>query len=78
MENNKIVELDVRPILDGGVDPFNAIMEKLKEIDKSQTLLVINTFEPVPLLNILKTKGYKYTVERSEQGIVHTYLTVDE
>ena len=78
MENNNIVELDVRPILEGGVDPFNAIMEKLKEIDKSQTLLVINTFEPVPLLNILKTKGYKYTVERPEQGIVYTYLTVDE
>ncbi len=78
MENDNVVELDVRPILEGGVDPFNAIMEKLKEIDKSQTLLVINTFEPVPLLNILKTKGYKYTVERPEQGVVYTYLTSDD
>lgn len=78
MEHKNIVELDVRPILEGGVDPFNAIMEKLKEIDKTQTLLVINTFEPVPLLNILKTKGYKYTVERPEQGVVYTYLTSDD
>jgi uncharacterized protein (DUF2249 family) len=72
---SNIVELDVRPILDGGVDPFNAIMEKLKEINDDDTLLVINSFEPVPLLNLLKTKGYSYRVERPEQGVVYTYLT---
>ncbi len=74
MERKNIVEFDVRPILDGGVDPFKAIMAKLQEIDDSSTLLIINTFEPVPLLNILKTKGYEYEVERPENGIVHTFL----
>ena len=74
MERINVVDFDVRPILEGGVDPFEAIMGKLKEISDDQTLLIINTFEPVPLLNILKTKGYEYEVERPEDGVVHTYL----
>ena len=78
MVKENTVTLDVRPILESGVDPFNAIMAKLKEIDKSETLLVINTFEPIPLLNILKTKGYKYEVERPDEGVVYTYLSEEE
>ncbi len=74
MRKENIVELDVRPILAGGVDPFEAIMAELKKMDDSQTLLIINTFEPIPLLNILKKKGYDYQTERPENGLVHTYL----
>lgn len=76
MKKDKIVTLDVRPILDGGVDPFNAIMDELKKIDETtESLLIINTFEPIPLLNILKKKGYEYETVRPEDGLVHTYLT---
>ena len=76
MKKDKIITLDVRPILDGGVDPFNAIMDELKKIDEAnETLLIINTFEPIPLLNILKKKGYEYETERPEDGTVHTFLT---
>jgi len=74
MRKETIVELDVRPILEGGTDPFEAIMAKLKTMDESHTLLIINTFEPIPLLNILKKKGYAYETERPENGVVHTYL----
>jgi len=72
MEN--IVELDVRPILAGGVDPFEKIMETLKEMGDTQTLEIINTFEPVPLLNVLKGKGYDYKTERPDDGSIHTFL----
>ena len=72
---NNIVELDVRPILAGGVDPFEKIMETLKEIDDTDTLKIINTFEPVPLLNVLKSKGYEYKTERPVEGEVHTFLS---
>ncbi len=78
MENNKIVELDVRPILAGGVDPFEKIQETLKTLKSDESLLLINTFEPIPLLNILKTKGYNYRVERPSDQEVHTYLFKDE
>ncbi len=74
MRKENIIDLDVRPILAGGVDPFEAIMAKLKTINDSDTLRIINTFEPIPLLNILKKKGYDYQTERPEAGVVHTYL----
>lgn len=74
MRKETIIELDVRPILEAGTDPFEAIMAKLKTMDDSHTLKIINSFEPIPLLNILKKKGYAYETERPESGVVHTFL----
>ena len=74
MKKATIIDLDVRPILAGGTDPFEAIMAKLKTMNDDETLRIINTFEPIPLLNILKKKGYDYQTERPESGVVHTYL----
>ncbi len=74
MDKTNVVTLDVRPILAGGVDPFDEIMKTLKTMNDDQTLLIINTFEPIPILNILKKRGYEYETERPEAGVVHTYL----
>ncbi len=74
MRKEKIVELDVRPSLAKGIDPYNEIMNQLKKMNDDETLKIINTFEPIPLLNVLKSKGYVYETERPEQGIVWTYL----
>ncbi|MCK5776391.1 MAG: DUF2249 domain-containing protein, partial [Bacteroidales bacterium] len=74
MNNLETVILDVRPILEGGVDPFKEIMKTLGEMNDEQELLIINTFEPIPLLNILKDKGYNYETTRPEDGVVHTRL----
>ncbi|RLD84945.1 MAG: hypothetical protein DRJ02_11250 [Bacteroidetes bacterium] len=74
MRKETIEELDVRPILAGGTDPFDAIMAKLKTMHEKHTLKIINTFEPIPLLNILKKKGYVYVTERPEEGVVWTYM----
>ncbi len=75
MKKEKVVTLDVRPILETGTDPYHAIMDTLKTMNDDESLLIINTFEPVPLLNKLKTQGYEYEVVRSDDGTVHTYLT---
>lgn len=74
MNKLQTVTLDVRPILDGGVDPFKEIMKTLEGMNDEQDLLIINTFEPIPLLNILKDKGYKYETTRPHEGEVHTRL----
>ena len=73
MNNLETIILDVRPILEGGVDPFKEIMKTLGKMNDEQELLIINTFEPIPLLNILKDKGYNYETTRPE-GVVHTRL----
>ncbi len=75
MNKNKIVKLDVRPILETGTDPYHAIIDTLKAMEENETLLIINTFEPVPLLNKLSSQGYEYEVERPDSNTVYTYLS---
>jgi len=74
MSDLKQIRLDVRPILESGEDPFNKIMAQLKTMTAQEALLIINTFEPIPLLNILKDKGYSYNTTRPREGEVHTLL----
>ena len=67
--------IDVRLDLINGIDPFNSIMEKLSNIAPGETLLIINSFEPAPLIRILKGKGYKISVSGKQPNTVLTYIT---
>lgn len=49
--------LDVRDI-DG--EPFGDIMAALETLDASETLLLINSFEPVPLYDVLSDRGFEH------------------
>lgn len=77
MITDKIVELDVRPILASGKDPFMDIMEKVKGLDEDETLLIINTFEPVPLYSVLGKKGFGHKTV-NESGVFKIYFFRDE
>jgi uncharacterized protein (DUF2249 family)/TusA-related sulfurtransferase len=77
MENiqpGELTSFDVRQSIQSGNDPFQEIMKALEEMPKKNTLLLINTFEPVPLIKILSKKGYGHFVEERENGIIHTYF----
>jgi uncharacterized protein (DUF2249 family) len=50
-------KLDVREI-DG--EPFDNIMTALEELSSDESLLLINSFEPEPLYDVLEDRGYKY------------------
>ena len=50
-------ELDVRQI-DG--EPFGDIVAALAELPEDETLLLINSFEPVPLYDILEDRGFEH------------------
>lgn len=69
-----VVELDVRESISKGVDPFVLITEKLSAIPSGNVLLVINSFEPVPLIKIVEKRGSLTAVEVRE-GVVYTYIT---
>lgn len=66
ISQDKIVELDVRPILNSGRDPFLDIMNKVQELKDDQVLLLINFFEPVPLYTVLGKKGFEHYTEKEE------------
>lgn len=51
-------ELDVRPILRSGGEPFTAIMEAVDGLAPGQPLRLLATFEPVPLYRVLARKGF--------------------
>ncbi|MFW6448009.1 MAG: DUF2249 domain-containing protein [Halobacteriota archaeon] len=60
--------LDVREV-DG--EPFSDIMAALDELERDETLLLINNFEPVPLYEVLKARGFAHEVDRPEPGVWH-------
>ncbi len=71
---NNIVELDVREIISSGNDPFNIIMNSIKGLPKNKILKIINSFAPIPLINILEKKGYaSYTIKESPD-VFNTYF----
>lgn len=66
--------LDVREDLKNGTDPFKKIMKSLNELKEGETLLLINTFVPMPLIKILQKKEFKITVKKEQPDLVYTYL----
>lgn len=69
-----IITLDVRADLASGKDPFQRIMDTLASLSQDNFLLIINTFEPAPLINVLKRKGFEYYTEELQKDIFHTYF----
>ncbi len=72
-----IVTLDVRPVIESGADPFKDIMRVLKDMPETQTLKIINVFEPVPLIKILEGKGYKTWTEAVHDNEYHTFFQIE-
>jgi uncharacterized protein (DUF2249 family) len=52
-------ELDVRPILRDGGEPFGAIMEAVDALAPGQSLRLLATFKPVPLFHVLSSRGFE-------------------
>jgi uncharacterized protein (DUF2249 family) len=60
------VDLDVRPILRAGGEPFEKIMETLAKLAPGQGLRLSATFKPTPLFAVLGAKGFSH--EEKELG----------
>lgn len=69
-----VLDLDVRPILAAGRDPFNLIMKKTGELATGQALRIINDFDPIPLVQLLGKRGFRTWGEILEGGVFHTYF----
>ena len=61
-------ELDVRPILRAGGEPFTVIMEALAGLAAGQRLRLLATFEPVPLYTVLGRKGFDHAAREIGGG----------
>lgn len=74
MKQEQLVRLDVRPMIEGGKDPLQAIMKQVRAMKPNQILQLCNTFEPVPLIELLKKQGFECYVETIDANTVLSYF----
>ncbi|MEO5907625.1 MAG: DUF2249 domain-containing protein, partial [Ginsengibacter sp.] len=74
IKQEQIVDFDVRPIIDAGEDPLTSIVDKVKKIPKGGALKIINSFEPTPLISLLKKQGFESFVDTIDDQLVETYF----
>ena len=60
--------LDVRPILEGGADPFQAIMRAVEALTPGQGLALIAPFRPQPLFSVMERKGFAHEITELPNG----------
>lgn len=71
---DKIIELDVRPVIETGKDPLNVINQKVKTLETGYVLKIINSFEPTPLMHLLGKQGFACYAETISDDLVNTYF----
>lgn len=71
---DQIIELDVRPVIDGGKDPLNIIAQKVKDMEADSVLKIINSFEPTPLMHLLGKQGFESYAEVVNDELVNAFF----
>ena len=67
--------LDVRPLHERGEEPFQTIMEKVESLAPGQPLLLINSFNPIPLLRVMDKRGFDTRSEELAKDEWHVLFT---
>jgi uncharacterized protein (DUF2249 family) len=62
------VELDVRPALRAGGEPFEEIMGTVNALRPGEGLRLLATFKPTPLLHVLGAKGFTHLARELDGG----------
>lgn len=62
------MELDVRPTLRAGGEPFDQIMGAVAGLAPGDGLRVLATFKPVPLFSVLGSMGFSHEARELEDG----------
>lgn len=64
----EFVDLDVRPLLRSGGEPFGEIMQAIAALRPGEGLRLFATFKPVPLFSALGAKGFSHEAKELEGG----------
>ncbi len=54
-----VTQLDARPVIEAGEEPFAAIMGAVRGLPTGAVLTVLTPFEPAPLRRILEDRGWR-------------------
>lgn len=64
----KPLVVDVRPLVSQRRPPLPAITHALSDLKPGQTLQVIAPFEPLPLYEFMRERGYSHRTEHLSDG----------
>ena len=62
------IDVDVRPILRAGGEPFSVIMAALERLEPGQGLRLYATFKPIPLFAVMADKGFAHSAQALDAG----------
>lgn len=62
------IDVDVRPILRSGGEPFSVIMAALQSLEPGQGLRLYATFRPLPLFAVMADKGFAHSEQALDGG----------
>ena len=65
---SKYMDVDVRPILRAGGEPFSVIMSALENLAPGQGLRLFATFKPVPLFAVMADRGFDHSAHALDGG----------
>lgn len=71
---DQLVSFDVRAMLAEGNDPLKQIQQKVKSLQPGQVLVIVNNFEPVPLIKLLERQGFQTYVNLIDADTIETYF----
>jgi hypothetical protein len=66
ISEDAVVDLDVRPILRDGGEPFSQIMDAAATVPGDGALRLRATFKPTPLFGVMRMRGFKHWIEHGE------------
>lgn len=62
------VDVDVRPILRAGGEPFSFIMAALERLEPGRGVRLYAPFKPVPLFAVMADKGFSHSAQPLDGG----------
>lgn len=71
---DKLVNFDVRELLANGTDPLKSIQQKVKSLSPGEVLVIVNNFEPVPLIKLLEKQGFQTYVHPIDSDTIETFF----
>lgn len=63
-----VITLDVRPIIDAGDQPRDAVIDSDNKLEANQCMVLISPFLPIPLIEALLKRGFKTTMHPAKDG----------
>src|SRR5690606_37919249 len=71
---DRLINFDVRAMLAEGNDPLKSIQQRVKSLNPGEVLVIINSFEPVPLIKLLEKQGFQTYVNFIDQDTIEIYF----